>query len=219
MITTLIPQSVAEGDADWSPTGGTNTAVVADDSDATLTTPNLGLVLILYDMSDMGTAASITSYSHVYRTQGADGTVTSWAKFKLSGTTVTGSGRAGTGSVVEYTEALARPGGGSWDVASVNATTAGFEGNWGTAAPSFYKLRTQVDFVPVIGGFISMVGQWLGPVVAVGLGDMARIAAAVHARSRTLIKPEEYRQAWQELRAALYPAHFLAPRTGWRPLP
>ena len=59
------------------------------------------------------------------------------------------------------------------------------------------------------GGFVCVIGQWLGPLVAVGLAEMRRLATALAQRSGCLITPDEYETAWRELREGRRARHFL----------
>lgn len=60
------------------------------------------------------------------------------------------------------------------------------------------------------GGFNFIIAQWLGPLVAVGLHEVARLAAHLYRRSgrRVRVLPEEYVRLWREMREARNPSYF-----------
>lgn len=62
------------------------------------------------------------------------------------------------------------------------------------------KLWLDVDWDPQIAGFKAFMFSVLGPLAAVGLHEMPRLAAEIFRRSRTRIPPADYLRAWRELR-------------------
>jgi hypothetical protein len=65
-----------------------------------------------------------------------------------------------------------------------------------------------VNYAPVGGGFAIFVAQWLGPIVALGLHEMPRVAADLARLSGTVITPEEYGLAFREIGSARWPSFF-----------
>ena len=85
----------------------------------------------------------------------------------------------------------------------VNATEIGVwltSAGYGDARTS--SLRWPITHKVAPRGFVCIIGQWLGPLVAVGLSEMRRLAMELSRRSPHLITPDEYMTAWRELREA-----------------
>lgn len=99
-------------------------------------------------------------------------------------------------------------GGGSWTLARVNALEAGFDGYGSFAGELDYCSWIKVDATHEVdgGGFACLVGSLVG--AALGLAEMAHLARVVHARTRSLITPAEYVQAWRDIRGHRWPKTF-----------
>lgn len=96
--------------------------------------------------------------------------------------------------------ALARPGGGIWTPTDVNETEAIFTADKpaGTGAVQIYFEKLTVEWYPEDDGFEYLLQGLVG--AALGLAEMAAVAKALMARTRTLILPGEYDTAWHEIR-------------------
>ena len=99
--------------------------------------------------------------------------------------------------------------------AEVNATEIGV---WLTSAGFGDALCTTLWWVithkVAPRGFVCVIGQWLGPLVAVGLSEMRRLATELSRRSPHLITPDEYMTAWRELREARNRRFYFRPASG-----
>lgn len=80
----------------------------------------------------------------------------------------------------------------------------------GGATHTISTLWMDLTFVPPSGGFAALVIQWLGPLVAVGLHEIPKIAQAIHRKTRgdLLIQPSEYAAVYRELREGRFARHF-----------
>jgi hypothetical protein len=135
---------------------------------------------------------------------------------RLNGTTLTTTG-FGPGILNAYQATgyapLNRPGGGVWlpaDIASsglqvvILCNNAGF---WAPQGMGCTQLDLLLDYNPPNNAFVFLLCS-LGPLVAVGLHEMARLAQAVYARTGSLIQQHEYEIAWRELVAYRWPTYF-----------
>lgn len=66
----------------------------------------------------------------------------------------------------------------------------------------------RIDHAAYKGGFVAMILELLGPLVAVGLHEMPRLTRELFRRSLTLYRPDEYGRAWRELRDYRAPRYF-----------
>jgi hypothetical protein len=107
-----------------------------------------------------------------------------------------------TGVLTEYASASIT----AWTTAAqINALQWSMSAHWLNGTGPVLQVTEvfyDVTWEPVIGGFKAMIVGLLGPLVAVGLAEMPRIAREVFRRSktRTRIEPAEYFRAWRELR-------------------
>ena len=83
----------------------------------------------------------------------------------------------------------------------------------GPDPPQLLDQWLDVTILPTAGMLSSIIGQYLGPLVAVGLHEMPRLAREVLRRSRGRISIErrELEQAWRELRAAPHRSSWVVP--------
>lgn len=94
-----------------------------------------------------------------------------------------------------------RPGTGAWIPGDLTGIQAGATFPHGAVVSGYRMsyLYLDLDYVPPAGGFVCLVGSLAG--AALGLAEMANLAKAVYARTRSLILPREYEIAWREIRA------------------
>ena len=130
---------------------------------------------------------------------------------RLNGTDSTGPGVNPPADNFYRTEslAMARPGGGPWTGADL--LTVEFGGNVVVDGASTIKvtsfwLELDVDFAA--GGFAWLIGQYLGPLVAVGLHEIPKLIRAFHARVDGRIKRSEEMAVYMSLRADRRQAFF-----------
>lgn len=90
------------------------------------------------------------------------------------------------------------------DVAEVNAAQWMAGGTYTNGASPvnarIYELSFVVDFNYVNRVSIAMIFELLGPLVAVGLGEMPKLAAEVLRRGRVRLHPHELPLVWRDLR-------------------
>jgi hypothetical protein len=101
----------------------------------------------------------------------------------------------------DYASAPYTPGGG--EVGYVNAMQwyVGVQLYDGTGMLSkAYKISADVDFEFVNGVTSVIMFQWLGPLIAVGLAEMPKLARELFRRSGIRLHPHELRAAWMEMR-------------------
>jgi hypothetical protein len=190
----------------WNPNAGTVISCVTDGVDATYMQPTGAFEDLLYDFEDITDAPSsavVTSVVTANRVVGpADASLV--AKAWILGSVVTGAGIGLPGAWITLNS--------SWPtittVGTFNSSKFGVgNANWSVAAPGLADLFVTVIYQMPSGGFAALVAS-LGPLVALGLGDLARLAAELYRRTGALILPGEYAQVWQELQSARYPRHF-----------
>jgi hypothetical protein len=98
------------------------------------------------------------------------------------------------------------------DVAECNAARWMAGADWITGSVAncrIYKMNFDVDFNYVTGVTVAMILQWLGPLVAVGLYEMPRLALELRRRSGILLRRHELEAAWREMREHRARRHFL----------
>lgn len=105
-----------------------------------------------------------------------------------------------TGTITDYATASLT----LWpDPATVNGLTYMAGVDWRTvngAVLRIYKMNFDVDFNYIISsGAVSMIFQWLGPLVAVGLHEMPRLSRELWRRGRCRFRPDELVPAWRAL--------------------
>lgn len=112
---------------------------------------------------------------------------------------------------------LSRPGGGSWTASDVNSAelvlrTFDPDGSDDEDVQTT-TLCAAVESGLAPGAFAALMLQWLGPLVAVGLHELPKIAGAIRARSRGRVRfhRAELEPAWRELREYRYPRSWFRP--------
>lgn len=212
MITTLVP--TAEGtDTAWTLGAGASktAAVTPPDDDATsYIHSNSANARNGFVMSNLpGPAKDVTTHAVVHRIQEANGTDTVQAYIRKSGGTYHDATARGAGPVwTTYTETDVV----SCTVAEVNAAELGMLRNPGNNVfPRCTTLKWDVTHTVFAGGFVLLMLEWLGPLVAVGLHEMPSVARGLYRESgrRHRLLPEELVTAWRELREGRYAKHFV----------
>jgi hypothetical protein len=111
---------------------------------------------------------------------------------------------AATGSNSYTSGGLACPGGGTWTVAIVNEAAIYLDADKPSAAGGAvafaYYTALNVTYRVQSGGFALFCSGLAG--AALGLSEMAGLARALYRRAGTLILPDEYREAWRDIRFA-----------------
>jgi hypothetical protein len=115
--------------------------------------------------------AILNSVSVRMRTRDNDGAIdiTHRCFLLLGGNTTNGTTRnTGVGSTAysDWTETLARPGGGSWSKTDLATLEVGVEKLTGGATLFCTTLYVTIDYTPPIGGFALFVGSVLPPLLA-----------------------------------------------------
>lgn len=110
-----------------------------------------------------------------------------------------------------YTDSnVPRPTGGTWTPADFPGGGAGivmqFFANNAVSGVYVDYAFLSVTYNPAGGGFAFLCGSLAG--AALGLAEMAGLARAIHRKTRTLITPDEYREAWREIREYRHPRFF-----------
>lgn len=121
---------------------------------------------------------------------------------RYSGANNSSGGLATTGSYADYQVSSATaPGGAGWTPAIVNATEARVD--WVSGNQRVTLMRHVVDYQASARGFAFNVASFLGPLVAVGLHEIPRLAEYIRqlTRGNFRIKPDEYAQVWGALHA------------------
>ncbi len=206
--------------------GGSKTAAVTWPDDDATTRINSSFTTGAQQSFAMGNlpASAIAVLSHTTRMRwqaqaAPEGDETVNMFLKLSGTRSHG-GNFGpdAGWTTRTSTGIAKPGGGTWLVADVNAAELGVRDNGsgdsgsGGGNVEVSTLSWEVTYATGGGGFMALI-MALGPLVAVGLQEFPALALAVQARTRSLILPNEYAAAWRELRGWRHARHvFLGTR-------
>lgn len=162
-----------------------------------------------------GYAGEISSVVHGMRAAGIGGVTNGQARprIRLGGNTVDGTLRvAPTSGWTNYSEALTRPGGGSFTVndfpgGGAGCQVAAREGSGADANFGITYIHLDVTWSPAGNGFVCLVGSLAG--AALGLAEMAGLARALHRRTGTLITPDEYLAAWRDIRGHRRPVTLL----------
>ena len=130
MPTIQLPVSGAGTSSQWTPDGGATTAecVRAAGDGKTATTDAFGQ-LDLHELEDLpATAASVDWFKTRLIVFDTGSAPTSWRPaIRLGATTLYGDALQATAVPTAYEFSWARPGGGAWTVADVNAVKAGYE--------------------------------------------------------------------------------------------
>ena len=171
----------------------------------------------------MGDAAGQAVVSVELRVRARDtvGGATQFRGFlRFSGSFTDGATRTPGTSYANYLDsAMAKPGGGDWNLDDLNATEAGVEQRALGNAIFVTTITLNADIVSG-GGFAFLLAE-LAAFSALSLADMPMLARYVRSRhpSRLLISPREYAEAFDELKAMTFPTHFLpGPGSGlWLP--
>lgn len=79
----------------------------------------------------------------------------------------------------------------------------------GSVSGHVTQVYRSVQYHTAAGGLIFLLGSLAG--AAVDFGQMAGLAQATFRRTRVLIRPDEYLEAWRELREWRHPRHFVMP--------
>ncbi len=210
----LVPDANTLSD-DWSDGGFSN---LANSSNTTVASNRTDLGFtdgLRYSFGNLaGNARIVDSVYSRWRRGSETGTNAGNYFIYLSGSTtnvelaVTATGTTMTG----YFGPLARPGGGSWTVADVNslqsASTADKPSTVGGKTFFVYYYGLQVIYRVPSGGFAFLIGSLAG--AALGLNEMAALARTVYRKTGTLIRPDEYSEAWRDVRDYRHPKFLTA---------
>jgi hypothetical protein len=159
-----------------------------------------------YTVNAMPAAAAVNLYV-VYmkpRRAGAGGGTTK-GFCRYSGSDTDGVGRAIDIGYTMYSDPLSRPGGGSWDETSVNASEIGCAKTAsGAANTNLTYMTLGVDYDPPAGGFAYLINSIIGATIGANItfGMMRDILRDVWIKSRgtRIITPDECWRAFQELK-------------------
>lgn len=208
---TVVPTADGTDNA-WSLQGTTKASVLTDSNDGNYVYALTAVKQCMVMSNLSGQAGVISSVTHNYRI--IDNGEALRPYVKLSGSFTYGTQRTAGGAWTNYSEALAKPGGGSWGGNDADNMECGVEKVTAVSQYGFCsEMSATVVWTPPSGGFVFFLFQWLGPLVAIGLADMPKLASAIHrlSRSRVLIRPDEYAQAWRDLRDYRAPRHWFRP--------
>lgn len=159
-VADLVP--TGEGtDTAWELNGGgSKTAAVADDSDATTVRPtaNGGLTAQTFLFTPIANAvdtAPVASVRLVYRVYHQTGGSVFYPRVRLSGIvldleTPDKYFDTGTAGYHDVEVELPRPGGGPWTVSDVNSAEFGGRFNWSSQAPEIPRMRVRVAYASTV---------------------------------------------------------------------
>jgi hypothetical protein len=101
-------------------------------------------------------------------------------------------------------------------VAQLNAAKWMAGAVWNPAGTSttvhLFEISFDVNYNFVNGVTVAMIFEWLGPLVAVGLGEMPALARELWRRGRVRLRAHELEPAWRELREHRARRHFILAR-------
>jgi hypothetical protein len=158
--------------------------------------------------------ATIRSVSVMNRTRyTAGGAMGGRTYIVTGGTRKDGNNVGGNTSFTDDTSVFSTDGqNNAWTRANVFASRYGCAANGGIVGDQnieWTRLQISVEYdLPPGGGGRIFTAAGLGPFVALGLGEVAALAATVYRRTRTIIPANEYLQLWRELRDHRYPRVF-----------
>jgi hypothetical protein len=147
--------------------------------------------------SGAGPVTSVTHFMRIKDTGNWDGNSISHFR-RLSGVDVSGTSRNPPASpaVSEFSEAMARPGGGTWAPTDVDVLEIGYQLAAGTVgAGHCLDVWAEVVWEPASGGFAFLVASLVGAMVG-----WHQIPALARSLRSTMILPHEYRRLYDELR-------------------
>lgn len=133
------------------------------------------------------------------------GAATYWNRIREGGSVLD----VDTGAVVqnaygtEAAEFVNPIGGGAWTDAKVNSHRYGVRASFGgTMEFRCSQVYAQIEQAVVAGGFVAIIFQWLGPLVAVGLHELPALRREVYRASgrRVWLHRHELAPCWRELR-------------------
>lgn len=209
---TLVPTADGSDNA-WGLAGTSKAGALTDANDSTYVYASTAVKQCMVMSNLSGQAGVISSVTHNYRI--IDNGEALRPYVKLSGAYTYGTSRTAGGAWNNYSEALSKPGGGSWGGNDADNMECGVEKVTAVSQYGFCgELSATVVWTPPSGGFVSLILHWLGPLVAVGLAEMPKLCRAVYGasgRRRLIIRPDEYEQAFRDLR------DYRAPRFWFRP--
>lgn len=155
-----------------------------------------------------GTVSSLVADWWTYGTAGGASNGTSRAMIRIpAGTKYYSSSKYyASWTAVNY-EWTTDPSGGGLTCEKVNSYGYGIEiGTDNTHFPSAGEMTWTATWAPDAGGFAFafLVASLAG--AALGLHELPGLAAAIYRRTGTLITPDEYREAWSDIRSARWPS-------------
>ena len=221
-ITTLTP-TVQGTDSDWLLGAGASkpAAVGTNDADTSyIVTTTAGAIKETYEFDNLPVSAlsvSLVVESVVNRSSaavnGPSGLRIREGATGLDGGSLLGGASYSTSTYTWASNAIAA----AWTPALVNSAQWGVHGDMDVGEES--NLRVTQIFVDVTWvtkppGLVFLIGQWLGPLVGVGLAEMQRLATELYRRSGSRIAPDEYELAWREMREYRAPRFFFRPASG-----
>lgn len=106
--------------------------------------------------------------------------------------------------------------GGAWTPAILDATELGFFSQTPDDSPVFFITWGYFDVTGILiaGSFVFFAASLFGPIVALGLHELPRLARVMFQKTRIMIQPHEYEGIWREFRDARYAKHFFRPASG-----
>jgi len=200
--TTLRP-SGDNGTGSWS---APVFSKINDQNDATLTSISDGNDSFLCGMDNMPAEAArvdtVTPYFRANKESGWTGQIRQYIELSASYSNGTLQTPPDDPSVTEYTDSLARPGGGDWSISDVNTAQSGATSSGGNAGKTgrVTEIRWEVAY-SLGGGWGALVASILGPVVggAITMNDAWAIRDMLWQRNQRLLSCE-VRPMWQALR-------------------
>lgn len=206
--TTLNPASIGTFDSFTLTAGATKVIAVTtpDDDNTTYLTEGTPTDRQSFNMDDLPTEAAVVT-AHTMRVRLRNDSIGSpQAKpfIRSGGVNSDGTAISITGAWVTYSQtdivSLQTP-------ALVNAAECGllFTTDGGGDVVNWTTLTWDVSWERA-GGLVFLLLS-LGPLCAVGLHEMSKLASLIQARTGTLIRPHEYLDAWRELKSYRHPRH------------
>lgn len=195
-------------------------ADVTDANDATYDSDAMLSEDLLFDCEDVAApgAPGMAVTSCILNTRmwnpsaGADGQLLPRAN--IGGTFYSGTSRAPVAGYFNFTDSF------TTQITSTDlfngAKFGAQSGNYSTNPLRLVEVSVDVTFVVPEGGFAFLIGQYLGPLVAIGLRDTPALLREIERLSRGRLRflPGEDLAAWRELRDARWPHFFFRPALG-----
>ena len=203
---TLLPDGIT-GAGGWTASAGTIATAIADGSDLTydfVADADNAFEVTFANLPSVG-QISITSVSSTYRVSmeaAWTGTIYQYVHLGASYTNSAPRVPSVEPTTTGYTDAMTKPGGGTYSISDVNTMTGGCTSAGGNAGETGRVTQLSWTVAAVLGR--GTFALWAASLVgaAVGLSEMAGLSRAIYARDRVLLDADECVTMYRELREA-----------------